>query len=268
VRSLNYTLTDAQQWAMFSGDNNPIHFSLDAASAIGGSQLSVHGMRALLDVKRDVQAGLPYPLTDTEGYLKCQVRLRRPLWCETDWRLKPVVAKNRVLSGASVSHADSDEVCLSCQMSLAAEPEPQRDKQPSKITADTLLALQSHFSKTWPEMALWQFLDALLFRQLICDDALLRQENIAALLGQEETSLQQIFSRYPVLQTHQEVVFDRRLLQQSLPVSPESLSLWLLPSLVVGQIEQGAVVRIAASAQLNDLLMTNVVTLKIGPVNI
>lgn len=267
MRTLHYTLSDAQQWAMFSGDNNPIHFSLEAARAIGGSQLSVHGMRALLDVKQAVQAGLPYPLAGTEGYLKCQVRLRRPLWCETDWRLTSMVAKNRVLSGASVSHVDSDDACLSCQMSLADGPEPLLDKQPSEITADQLLALQSHFSNTWPEMGLWQFLDALLFRQLICDNALLRQENIAALLGQEESSLQQIFSHYPVLQTHQEVVFDTGLLESSLPVSPESLSLWLLPSLVVGQIEQGAVVRIAACAKLNDLLMTNVVTLKVGPVN-
>ncbi len=61
MRTLHYTLSDAQQWAMFSGDNNPIHFSLEAARAIGGSQLSVHGMRALLDVKQAVQAGPGVP---------------------------------------------------------------------------------------------------------------------------------------------------------------------------------------------------------------
>ncbi|MCS3430267.1 MaoC family dehydratase [Klebsiella sp. BIGb0407] len=266
MRTLPYTLTDAQQWAAFSGDNNPIHFSLEAARAMGGSKLSVHGMRALLDVKRAVQTGLPHSLMDTKGYLKCQVRLRKPLWCETDWQLTPGVAKNRILASASVSHSHSDDVCMSCQMSLAAAPEPLQGKQPGKITAETLLSLQSHFSKAWPDLGLWQFLDALLFRQLICDSALLRQENIAALLGQEDTSLQQIFTHYPVLQTHQEVVFDTRLLEQQLPVSPESLSLWLLPSLVVGEIEQGAIVRIAACAQLNDLVMTNVVTLKVGPI--
>ena len=52
---LRYTLADAQQWAAFSGDENPIHFDYAAARAMGAGQLSVHGMRALLDVKRDVQ---------------------------------------------------------------------------------------------------------------------------------------------------------------------------------------------------------------------
>ena len=77
--------------------------------------------------------------------------------------------------------------------------------------------------------------------------------------------MQQIFTRYPVLQTHQEVVFDVHLAGKATPIWPESLSLWLLPSLVVGQVEQGALVRIAAAAQLDNLVMTNVVTLKVGP---
>lgn len=266
MSKLRYGLADAQQWAMFSGDNNPIHFNLEAAQSMGSPQLSVHGMRALLDIKREVERGLPQPVTGDEGYLKCQVRLRRPLWCEADWHLTPSAAKNRVLSAATVTAIDNDDICLSCQISQVTEPEPLLGKQPSIIAPDTLQGLQSHFRAAWPELGLWQFLDALLFRQLICDKALLEQENIAALLVQDDASLQQIFSHYPVLQTHQEVVFDTRLLARSLPVVPGSLSLWLLPSLVVGQIEQGAVVRIAACAQLDRLLMTNVVTLKIGPI--
>lgn len=267
MTQLRYTLTDAQQWAAFSGDDNPIHFSLTAARAMGGDQLSVHGMRALLDVKHDAQQRLPSPLPSAERYLKCLVRLRRPLWCDTDWLLTPGVTKNRVLSAATVSNPQNGEACLSCQMSLAAEPESLVDKQPSELSPEVLLTLQSHFNSAWPDLAQWQFLDALLFRQLICDEALLRQENIAALIGQGETSLQQIFTRYPVLQTHQEVVFDVRLLHKRPLIDPDSLSLWLLPSLVVGQVETGAVVRITAAAQVDDMIMTNVVTLKIGPVN-
>ena len=262
---LRYTLADARQWAAFSGDENPIHFDLAAAREMGAGQLSVHGMRALLDVKRDVQLRLTNPPSGPERYLKCVVRLRRPLWCDSDWLLTPGAAKNRVLSAALVSSPQDDEVCLSCQMSLAAGPESLVGKQPSGVAPKTLLALQSHFNSTWPDLAQWQFLDALLFRQLINDPALLRQENIAALLGPGETSLQQIFTRYPVLQTHQEVVFDARLAGKATPIWPESLTLWLLPSLVVGQVEQGALVRIAAAAQLDNLIMTNMVTLKVGP---
>ena len=265
MKRLRYTLADARQWAAFSGDDNPIHFDLAAARAMGDGRLSVHGMRALLDVKRDVQSRLTNPLTGSERYLKCVVRLRRPLWCDSDWLLTPGAAKNRVLSAASVSSSQDDEVCLSGQMSLAAGPESLTGKQPSELAPKTLLALQSHFNSAWPDLAQWQFLDALLFRQLISDPALLRQANIATLLGAGETSLQQIFTRYPVLQTHQEVVFDVHLAGKATPIWPESLSLWLLPSLVVGQVEQGALVRIAAAAQLDNLIMTNVVTLKVGP---
>ena len=263
---LHYTLADARQWAAFSGDDNPIHFDLAAAREMGASQLSVHGMRALLDVKHDTQRRLPSPLPVAERYLKCLIRLRRPLWCDTDWLLAPSAAKNRVLSAATVSNPQEDETCLSCQMSFATGPESLVDKQPSILATDTLLALKSYFNTAWPDLAQWQFLDALLFRQLVCDEALLRQENIAALIGQGETSLQQIFTHYPVLQTHQEVVFDVRLVNQEPLTGLESLSLWLLPSLVVGKVETGAVVRIAAAAQLDDMIITNVVTLKIGPV--
>lgn len=183
MKRLRYTLADARQWAAFSGDDNPIHFDLAAARAMGDGRLSVHGMRALLDVKRDVQSRLTNPLTGSERYLKCVVRLRRPLWCDSDWLLTPGAAKNRVLSAASVSSSQDDEVCLSCQMSLAAGPESLTGKQPSELAPKTLLALQSHFNSAWPDLAQWQFLDALLFRQLISDPALLRQANIATLLG-------------------------------------------------------------------------------------
>ena len=259
---LHYTLADARQWAAFSGDENPIHFDLAAAREMGAGQLSVHGMRALLDVKRDAHSRLYRP----ERYVKCQVRLRRPIWCDTDWLLTPGVAKNRLLSATSVSNPHNGELCLSCQMSTAAGPESLVGKQPCTIAPKTLRELQSCFNAAWPDLAQWQFLDALLFRQLIGDPALLRQENIASLLGPGETSLQQIFTRYPVLQTHQEVVFDARLAGKATPIWPESLALWLLPSLVVGQVEQGALVRIAAAAQLDNLIITNVVTLKVGPV--
>lgn len=176
---LHYTLADAQQWAAFSGDENPIHFDLAAARQMGAGQLSVHGMRALLDVKRDAHSRLYRP----ERYVKCQVRLRRPIWCDTDWLLTPGLAKNRLLSATSVSNPQNGELCLSCQMSTAAEPESLVGKQPCTIAPKTLRELQSCFNAAWPDLAQWQFLDALLFRQLIGDPALLRQESIASLLG-------------------------------------------------------------------------------------
>lgn len=48
---LHYTLSDAHGWAGFSGDYNPVHFDASWAKKQGAAHLSVHGMRALLDVK-------------------------------------------------------------------------------------------------------------------------------------------------------------------------------------------------------------------------
>ncbi|MBO1916418.1 MaoC family dehydratase [Providencia rettgeri] len=62
MRTLRYTLEDAKQWASFSGDDNPIHFDLEWVKAKGGDQLSVHGMRALLDVKQFASESLNHPL--------------------------------------------------------------------------------------------------------------------------------------------------------------------------------------------------------------
>ncbi|WMW81544.1 MaoC/PaaZ C-terminal domain-containing protein [Undibacterium cyanobacteriorum] len=49
-----FDLADVQQWAEFSGDYNPIHFSLDDARLAGMDELILHGMLALLPVKQEV----------------------------------------------------------------------------------------------------------------------------------------------------------------------------------------------------------------------
>ncbi|WP_121497485.1 MaoC/PaaZ C-terminal domain-containing protein [Atlantibacter hermannii] len=47
-----YTPADALQWADFSGDDNPIHFDGTLSGSAQRMANSVHGMRALLDVKQ------------------------------------------------------------------------------------------------------------------------------------------------------------------------------------------------------------------------
>ena len=51
MNSVQYTLADANRWAEFSGDYNPIHFDLEQAR-LRGEGLRVHGMRALLEIGR------------------------------------------------------------------------------------------------------------------------------------------------------------------------------------------------------------------------
>jgi MaoC like domain len=46
-----FSFADAEQWAAFSGDYNPIHFEMARARSFGSDRLIVHGMVALMPVR-------------------------------------------------------------------------------------------------------------------------------------------------------------------------------------------------------------------------
>ncbi len=51
-------------------------------------------------------------------------------------------------------------------------------------------------------------------------------------------NIERYFCRYPIVQTHQEVVFDRELLTKWAPItSPEPIYLRILPALVIADSE-------------------------------
>ncbi|STQ14907.1 Uncharacterised protein [Enterobacter cloacae] len=106
MMTLRYSQQDARLWAAFSGDYNPVHFDKAWVKSQGGSRLSVHGMRALLDVKRFIS-----PEVRRSSFLKCTVRLRRPLWRDTTYLL--MCDPNKPVS-ASVYDLTAQTVCLSC----------------------------------------------------------------------------------------------------------------------------------------------------------
>ncbi len=257
---LYYTLHDARRWAAFSGDYNPVHFDESWVKARGGNVLSVHGMRALLDVKRFIS-----PVINHSPFLKCTVRLRRPLWCDTPYTL---VRDEKKRVAATVADLSAGQVCLSCQMMPESAFPLSAHVSQRELDRPELASLQQMFAPLLPHAQAWHFLDALLFRYLIQDDALLRQEAIATILPQCAT-LEALFVHFPVVQTHQEIVFDSRLLADWRPLpSPEPLIIETLPALVVGDLLQGAIVRIAARIRNQNLAISNAVTLKVGPASV
>jgi len=256
MRTLRYGQRDARLWAAFSVDYNPVHFDKAWVKAQGGSRLSVHGMRALLDVKRFIS-----PAAGGSPFLKCTARLRKPMWRDTPYVLTRDEGK-RV--AASVRALSDEGVCLSCQltpMNLFALDEGESQRT---LGASTIAALHQTFVPLLPDAQQWHFLDALLFRHLLQDTALLRQKVIAAMLPTCR-SLDALFSRFPVVQTHQEVIFDRHLLEpwRAEPL-PESLDIETLPAIVVGDLVNGAVVRLAARTRYQHHYISNAVTLKVG----
>lgn len=256
MTSLHYTHQDARRWAAFSGDYNPVHFDEGWVKAQGGEALSVHGMRALLDVKRFIS-----PAADSAPFLKCTVRLRRPLWRDTSYSLVREASK-RV--AASVRSSAASETCLSCQLTPVDALPLAAGESRQVLDASALKALHQAFMPLLPDAQQWHFLDAVLFRHLLHDDALLRQESIAAMLPTCRT-LEALFARVPVVQTHQDVIFDSHLLAPWRAEDiPESLTIDTLPALVVGDLANGAVVRIAARTSYQHYSISNAVTLKVG----
>lgn len=252
MKTLVYTLDDAHQWAAFSGDYNPVHFD----HSRGDGELTIHGMRALLDVKSAINAhSLSAP------WLKCTVRLRRPLRYGTPWRLVP---DSRRAATMNIIDPADEQTCLSCQLSALEGLEDTGPASVSVINADELAFLEQAFSPLLPQAQQWHFLDALLFRHLIHDTALLRQDVIAATLP-AGTTLDAVFSQCQVVQTHQELVFERRLLEPWTPGTfTHPLEIGVLPALVVGDVQSGALVRIAAVLRQGNINISNAITLKIS----
>ncbi|MBE4854625.1 protein dehydratase [Enterobacter cloacae complex sp. P40RS] len=256
MRTLCYSQLDARQWAAFSGDYNPVHFDKAWVKARGGNQLSVHGMRAALDVKRFIS-----PMATSAPFLKCTVRFRRPLWRDTAYLMMRDVNKR---DAAFVRDLSAKEHYLSCQIAPVNLFAIEHEKSQRELGASTIVALHQTFLPLLPDARQWHFLDALLFRHLLQDSALLRQQAIAAILPVCH-SLDMLFSRFHVVQTHQEVIFDSHLLEPwSTEPFSESLEIETLPAVVVGDLVNGAAVRIAARTHYQQRYISSAVTLKIG----
>ncbi len=106
---LTYTVQDAEAWAAFSGDYNPIHFDLQQARRIGVAQLSVHGMRAMLDMKRHLSTALLATAPDQDG-CTFRARLRQPVLCQTSYQLQ-IASKGSSVTGALLD-STTQERCL------------------------------------------------------------------------------------------------------------------------------------------------------------
>ena len=260
MKQLRYTLEDAHRWARFSGDYNPIHFDLEWVKAHGGTQLSVHGMRALLDAKQLASESLFNQGELVAPYLKCAVRLRHPLWHDDSYDL---MVRNKVGSVAILSTSNQQN-CLTCQMTPLEHYEFIEHNSAIDIPSDQIMALQYLFSDISAGLYEWQFADAVMFRHLINDGSLLRQKNIAMWLP-EGVTLKDIFSHYQVVQTHQEIIFDSRLRVEWMPSThPDPIKISIQPSLVVGDMLNGLLIGIKTVASYKGKFISNSMTLKIS----
>lgn len=259
-----YTRQDADAWAAFSGDYNPIHFDVEYARRMGLAHLSVHGMRALLDMKRALSVALLVGETKGDAYA-FSARLRQPVLCQTPYRLQ-VAGRGAAVSG-TLANGESGERCFSSKLAATAPLELEEGTPTSGLTALEMQALVARFPGEATDITqAWSFLDALLFQQLVVSPATLATFS-AVLPELTATTLIDVFAQLPVVQTHHDVHFSARLLTpEGIGQLGAKLQYVIAPMLVMGDRQSGFVLRAAIQARTEQQpLMTSAITLKTWP---
>jgi len=253
----HYSLHDANRWALFSGDYNPIHFNIVHARRQGLEHLAVHGMRAMLDMKSLLTQRL-LAQTPEAAFYRFSARLRKPLHCGFPYRLHLEESGGRFI-GRMQDASDSSE-CFSARLAPAAPLEAL-----SASVANTPLTAREEIfpGEANTPAGYWGFLDAVLFQHLLASPELLQMVN-AVEPAFQAASMMAVFSRLPVVQTHHDVLFSAELFIAK-PLA--TLRYAILPTQVLGDKAQGLVVSagIQAWVQPDRPLMATTLTLKTQP---
>lgn len=264
--NLTYSVRDAERWAAFSGDYNPIHFDLQRARALGGDDLSVHGMRALLDMKQFLAAALDQTAPQGKVYL-FSARLRQPVICHKAYRIALSGPMDSVRLGAKMVDDADGAVCFSAKIAAAKPLEAGSRIRAKYYSVDELQAL----SLCFPVAAgapgrLWSFLDAVLFQRIVEAQETLQMVK-EAFPTMAASTLGEVFEQVPVVQTHHDVQFDACLLDPGGVVLLEKgLCCAIQPPLVMGSQESGFVLSISVQAWIDERpLISTSVALKTLP---
>ncbi|CNI75711.1 MULTISPECIES: MaoC/PaaZ C-terminal domain-containing protein [Yersinia] len=265
VFNYNYSLSDAERWAAFSGDYNPIHFDLRHAQHLGQEQLTVHGMRAMLDIKYQLSTALLSAVPDAD-FLRFTARLRQPVLCHTPYQLQLSQVPGQV--SGNLKSSGNGENCFNSKL-RSAPTLVQTDNEPwATLSADDVYQLSQQFPGDVSQPAeCWGFFDALLFKLLVAAPETLAMAK-QVLPGIQAETLIDIFKSVPVIQTHHDVHFSTDLLRINHPqlFVRSALHYAIEPTLIVGNSDDGWVLRSAIQARTDiGPLMTTAVTLKTWP---
>ncbi|WP_253380173.1 MaoC/PaaZ C-terminal domain-containing protein [unidentified bacterial endosymbiont] len=250
---MKWTSEDAQRWAVFSGDHNPIHFDRAAAQAAGADDVTVHGMRAMWDLKQ--QMAHSWKATRA-GELHCGIRLRQPLLTDTSYALT-ALPDTRGVQG-EIRHSSTGICCFSGRLEEKANP----FVTPADLS---LRPLKTDNTFRYPfSRRDWCYLDALLFKLIV--DAPESMAVVHRVLPElQAQTLGDVFLLLPIVQTHHDIWLTYDLF--SLPALPPVLTCAPLPSLVMGDRQNGFILQMrAACLSEGKMVMTTAVTLKTWPV--
>lgn len=266
--SFIYSLRDAEEWAKFSGDDNPIHFDHAEAKRLGLDGLCVHGMRAMLDIKTALSARMENDASGAVGFSFIS-RLREPVLCDEPYQLalSETVRRGQMqVSGNLLGKDASAQASISSKLTGAGGVNLTPVTQTFSLSDETLTSFYQDFPHSGKHVAVWSYMDAVLFRQLVQSPDTL--DTVRSILPEvRATRLSEVFSQVQVVQTHHETCFSRSLLAAGTEKACcEGFDYAVLPTLVTGDKHSGLILLASLQAwRGEDPLMTVTVTLKTGP---
>jgi len=159
---LRFDLPEVHHWARFSGDYNPIHFDIERARELGVDALIVHGMLAMLPVKRGIAGFADPDGAATPAWRRFRALLRAPI--PHGGRLRLSTRNGARGLQFRADGADVEEEYFRGSFGVAGDPVAAVLQTPV-ILPDTVLdaALLSGFHRFYGDSEGWVALDAVLF---------------------------------------------------------------------------------------------------------
>jgi hypothetical protein len=160
-----FSMTEVNKWAHFSGDFNPIHFDLSYARILGEDRLIVHGMLATMPFKQDAWRHYQELGCCIDGWIKFRTLFRKPLAHDE------VVVMTHVLGrtpGFRINQETSGQEHFRGSCTPGAPPLKAARPCAEPIASTLPLTQVEAFTTAYPEFPEpWIALDAVLFSEFM-----------------------------------------------------------------------------------------------------
>lgn len=158
-----FSTADAERWALFSGDRNPIHFDIEQARLLDADRLVVHGMVALLPIRQRIAQGRAPD--GGEAWQRLRVMFRLPVPQDTELAL--TVRDDGASVRFGLRPADSAQDHLRAQYVPDGAPPTLHWGPPSPVPRERVDAFVAGYGAALPA---WMALEAAVFAELVQSD--------------------------------------------------------------------------------------------------
>lgn len=162
-QSIVFSTVDAERWAAFSGDRNPIHFDIEQARLLDADRLVVHGMVALLPIRQRI-AQRRAPL-GADSWQRLRVMFRLPVPQDTELDLSARDDGTAIRFGLRPTGESQDHI--RAHYAPDAIPPSLSWGPPSPVPDRRIEAFVAAYGAAFPG---WMALEAAVFAELVQSD--------------------------------------------------------------------------------------------------